>query len=143
MRNSSKNENEKNPIEYAEQAGIHVYYGKIPLCESMSLCKNKTCYIAIDPFHVQSMADGRVKMAHEVGHCETGSFYDRNSPLDIRGRHEYRADKWAVHYLIPPDKLHEAINDGATEVWQLAERFGVTEDFIRRATYIYQCEGLV
>ena len=24
-----------------------------------------------------------------------------------------------------------------------AEQFGVTEDFIRRAVYIYQCEGLI
>lgn len=143
MRNSSKNENDINPIDYADQHGITVYYGEIPLCESMSVCKGETCYIAIDPLCIRSMADGRVKAAHEVGHCETGSFYARSSPADVRGRHEYRADKWAVHYLIPPDKLQEALNDGYTDTWELAEQFDVTEEFVQRAVYIYQCEGLL
>ena len=39
--------------------------------------------------------------------------------------------------------MKQAIDDGYTEVWQLAEQFGVTEDFIRRADYIYRCEGLI
>lgn len=143
MRNSSKNENDINPIDYADQHGITVYYGRIPLCESMSIRQGKRCAIAIDPFCVRSMADGRVKVAHEIGHCETGSFYQRQSPADVRGRHEYRADKWAAHYLLPPDKLRAAMEDGCTEVWQLAERFGVTEEFVRRATDIYRCEGWI
>lgn len=143
MRNSSRNESEANPIEYAEQAGIAIYYGRLPLCESMSLCHGEKCYIAIDPFSIQSMADGMVKAAHEIGHCETRSFYSRNSLCDVRGRHEYKADKWAAHYLMPPDKLRQATAEGYIEPWELAERLNVTEDFLRRAMYIYRCEGLL
>lgn len=143
MRNSSKNVNEISLIDYAERAGIAVYYGRLPLCESLSISRGETCYIAVDPFSIKSMADGMVKIAHEIGHCETGSFYNRNSLCDTRARHEYRADKWAAHYLLPPDKLQEAVDDGCTEPWQLAEHFGVTEEFVRRAVYIYQCEGLI
>lgn len=143
MRNSSKNANETSLIEYAEQAGISVYYGKIPLCESMSLRRGGKCYIAIDPFSIKSMADGFVKVGHELGHCMTGSFYNRNSPCDMRERHEYRADKWFAHEFINPDKLRQAVEEGYTEPWELAERLNVTEDFIRRAVYIYQCEGLI
>lgn len=88
-------------------------------------------------------AKGRENFAHELGHCITGSFYCVYAAADIRARHEYRADKWAAHYLLPPDKLQEAVDDGCTEPWQLAERFGVTEEFVRRAVYIYQCEGLI
>lgn len=57
-----------------------------------------------------------------------------------RERHEYRADKWAVHALLPRQELERAVKEGCTEVWELAERFGLTEDFIRRAAYVYRCE---
>ena len=104
---------------------------------------NGNCAIAIDPFKLISQQDEKLKLAHELGHCMTGSFYNVYSPCDVRDRHEYRADKWASHKLIDPDKLHQAVEEGYTEPWELAEQFGVTEDFIRRAVYIYQCEGLI
>ena len=104
---------------------------------------NGNCAIAIDPFKLISQQDEKLKLAHELGHCMTGSFYNVYSPCDVRDRHEYRADKWASHKLIDPDKLHQAVEEGYTEPWELAEQFGVTEDFLRRAVYIYQCEGLI
>lgn len=143
MRNSSRNESETSLIEYAEQAGISIYYGEIPLCESMSLYSGGKCYIAIDPFSIKSMADGTVKIGHETGHCITGSFYNRWAACDVREKHEYRADKWAAHYLLPPDKLRQAMEEGHTEPWELAEQLNVTEDFLRRAVYIYRCEGML
>nr|DAL99253.1 MAG TPA: IrrE protein [Caudoviricetes sp.] len=102
-----------------------------------------TCAIAIDPFKLTSEQDEKMKLAHELGHCKTGSFYNQWATCDIREKHEYKADKWAAHYLIPPDKLQEAAKEGCTEPWELAERLDVTEDFIRKTIYIYQCEGLI
>lgn len=144
MLNSSRNEKAENDnlIAYAESENIPVFYGNIPLTKSMSVHHNGKSYIAIDPNLVESSADGKVKIAHELGHCETGSFYTRHSPLDVLEKHEYRADKWAAHRLIPPESLADAIKDGYTEPWQLAEKFEVTEEFIRRTIYIYQCEGV-
>ena len=144
MLNSSRNEKAGNDnlIAYAESENIPVFYGNIPLTKSMSVNHNGKSYIAIDPNLVESSADGKVKIAHELGHCETGSFYTRHSPLDVLEKHEYRADKWAAHRLIPPESLADAIKDGYTEPWQLAEKFDVTEEFIRRTIYIYQCEGV-
>ena len=57
--------------------------------------------------------------------------------MDSRQRHENRANKWAIQALIPVEKLDDAIAEGCTEVWELAERFQVTEDFIRRAVCLY------
>ena len=54
-----------------------------------------------------------------------------------RQRHENRADKWAVTALIPVDALDDAVADGCTEVWELAERFQVTEEFVRKAVCWY------
>ena len=76
-------------------------------------------------------------LSHELGHCVTGSFYNIYAAIDYRRRHENRADKWAISTLIPVDDLDDAVAQGCTEVWELAERFGVTEDFIRKAVCYY------
>ena len=65
------------------------------------------------------------------------------SPYDIIEKHEYKANKWAAHRLIPPDELAQALRDGYTEPWQLAEHFGVTDTFIKKALRIYQNEQLL
>lgn len=96
--------------------------------------------IALDPFKLQSNAGEKTKLAHELGHCATGAFYNERSGCDLRERHEYRADKWAIKKLVPLDELTEAVADGHTEIYDLAELFGVTEDFMRKATEYYQRE---
>lgn len=93
--------------------------------------------IAIDPEKVRTAADEMVKLAHELGHCATGSFYNRYAARDVRQRHENRADKWAIRQFLTEQDLDEAIAGGCTEMWELAEHFGVTEDFIRKAVCWY------
>ncbi len=95
------------------------------------------CYIGMDPFRIETSSQERVHLAHELGHCETGSFYNVYSSLDIREKHENRADRWAVTRLVPVEELEYAVNNGFTEIWELAEYFGVTEDFIKKAADIY------
>lgn len=112
--------------------------------EALSIIDDDGNYtIAIDPFKLISEQDEKLKLAHELGHCMTGSFYNRWSTCDVREKHEYRADKWKAHKLIDPDELRQAVEEGYTEAWELAERLSVTEEFVRRALYIYQCEGLL
>ena len=78
--------------------------------------------------------------AHEMGHCETDSFYGFFSSLETRGKHEYRANRWAINYLIPFAELCRAVAEGNRELWQLAEYFEVSEEFIERAiNYHKQC----
>ena len=38
---------------------------------------------------------------------------------------------------MPREDVDAAMRDGAVEVWQLAERFGVSERLVRRALWIY------
>lgn len=133
----------KRLMNIAKNNNIEIYCGRVPFCKSMSVMENKHCYIAIDLQAIESHSELNVKASHELGHCQTGSFYNIYSSHDIRERHEYRADKWAIHELTPFEEYQQAIQEGNTEVWQLAERFNVTEDFIRRADYIYRCEGKI
>lgn len=100
------------------------------------------CFVAIDPTKVTSTADEKTKLAHELGHCVTGSFYNVYSPCDIRQRHENRADKWAIKTLIPKDELDAAVERGYTELWELAELFNVSEDLMRKAVSWYRFGNL-
>lgn len=100
------------------------------------------CYIAIDPDKISSTADEKTKLAHELGHCITGAFYNIYSPWDSRQRHENRADRWAIKKLIPEAELEKAVADGCTEIWELAESFNVTVDFMRKAVSWYKFGNL-
>lgn len=122
----------------AEKKNIEVASFPMTDNKSMSFMANSgSCYIAIDP----SVQDGGVQelthLVHELGHCETGSFYNRYATADSLQRHENRADKWAIKKLVPVDELDEAVAAGCTELWELADRFGVTEEFIRKAVCYY------
>lgn len=115
---------------------IEVYSFDLKQCESLSVYYDGECFIGIDPFKVQNESDEKVKLAHELGHCETGAFYNVYAKLDIRAKHERRADKWAIKKLVPEDELKEACKI-CTNRWELAEYFGVTEDFMQKAMDYY------
>ena len=121
----------------AEEQNIPVYRFPMPGCESMSVqMPDGACAIGLDtaPFPQSSE---RVHLGHELGHCLTGSFYNIYAAADLRERHENRADKWAIRRLIPVDKLDDAIASGHTELWDLADFFGVTEPFLKKALCLY------
>lgn len=122
----------------AEDSGIHVEYCRLPLNESISARGKDGDFILLDYSLLYAGIQERVHLAHELGHCLTGSFYNRYSTHDIRGRHEYRADKWAIHRLIPRAELEQAVTKGVCESWELAEHFSVTEDLIQKALTLYK-----
>ena len=122
----------------ANQANIVVDCFELGKREALSIIEpDGNCYIAIDPFQLTSSQDEKLKLAHELGHCATGSFYNQWDVCDIRQKYENRADKWAIQCLVPEVELEEAISAGHTQLWDLAEYFGVTEDFMRKAICWY------
>ena len=122
----------------AEQENIVVDRLALSHREALSIMDGDgDCFIVIDPYKIRSEIDERSKLAHELGHCVTGAFYNQYSNYDCRQRHENRADKWAVKQLIPIDQLDDAIAAGYTEIWELAEYFGITEALARKAVCYY------
>ncbi len=122
----------------ADQENIVVDHFALFSREALSIMdEDGTCFVAIDPGKLRSETDERCKLSHELGHCLTGAFYNQYSNYDCRQKHENRADKWAIKHLIPVADLDEAIADGHTEIWDLADHFGVTEEFIRKAVCYY------
>lgn len=123
----------------ADAEHIPVYSFDLPQTHSLSLMNNDgSCAVAIDPFGLNSTKDEKIQLAHELGHCVTGSFYNRYSDFDIKAKSEYKADKWAIKKLIPKDELQAALEQGYTEPWDLAEYFNVTEEFIIKAVNYYR-----
>ena len=124
--------------ELAQQQNIEVLTFPMEKSGSMSIMDSQgRCFVGMDPGIQDGSVRERVHLAHELGHCVTGSFYNIYAAVDHRRRHENRADKWAVRQLIPVEQLDDAIADGCTEYWELAEKFGVTESFIKKAVCLY------
>ncbi len=122
----------------AQQENIEVLSYPLPQNGSMSvMLDGGQCFVGLDPSLRDGSVQERVHLSHELGHCVTGSFYNIYAAVDSRRRHENRADKWAVTTLISVEELDNAIAQGCTEVWELAEHFQVTEAFIRKALCWY------
>ena len=128
------------PELYAQAAQQNIPVLRYPMarCGSMSLMMpDGACYIGMDDRVADGGIQERVHLGHELGHCVTGSFYNIHAAVDCRRRHENRADKWAIEQLLPVEALDDAIAEGCTEVWELADRFQVTEEFVKKAVCWY------
>ena len=97
-------------------------------------------WIALDTAKMQTTAEHKSILAHELGHVETGSFYNIYSPFDLRAKQERRADKAAIKMLVPFKRILSAMWSGCREVWQLAEYFDVTEELINKALALYEAD---
>lgn len=126
----------------AKDAGIIVEYCRIPLNESMSMQSDYGDFVLMDYSLIETGAEEKTHLAHEIGHCMKGAFYNAYSSLDVRQKHENRADKWAIEELIPLEDFKNAMAEGYTEIWELTEYFGVTETFMKKAICWYKYGNL-
>ena len=140
MRNSSSRTDATSDelIEEAEEAGYEVMLADLRENGSCSvMLEDGECVIGLDG-GVHAEPERRVMIAHELGHCVTGSFYNVYAVDDVRGKHERRADEWAVRRLIPRRAFLRAVRLGAREAWQIAEEFGVTVRFAEKAARVWE-----
>lgn len=124
-------------LEYATSQDIDIDWLPLSSLDALSIEHKGQYAIVLDPNKIESSADENTKLAHELGHCLYGVFYSSTTPLYIREKHEYKANVWAAKFLVPWDELREAVRNGITEPWELAEYFSVTEAFIALALEYY------
>ena len=122
--------------------GDYMFDCRIPFADAAVVEVDGTYGLFVDTEKLGTLAEENVAVAHEAGHILTRSTHKLSSPYEVIGQHEARADKWAIKRLIPKDELDEAVKDGCTEAWELAERFDVTEPFMRKAVRWYTCGSL-
>lgn len=120
-----------------DKCGVTVVERSIPFTDALVVEVDGKMGLFLDRSQWQTSSEETVSVAHECGHIFTGSLHTLENRLKLVSQHENRADKWAVKKLIPLDELDDAVANGCTEIWELAELFGVTEQFMRKALCYY------
>lgn len=100
--------------------------------KAATICINNEYAVFADYKVMKTISDEACAIAHEYGHVKTGTTHNITSPLELVMRHEYKANKWAIHMLIPYDELLSAYKQGIVEVYELAEHF------VRKAVHLYE-----
>lgn len=120
----------KELLKIAESNDIEIFCGSFPACKGIA----SDGFIGIDTELIG--AEEKTCLGHELGHCMTGAFYPVTASLLDRRRAERKAEKWAIKKLVPVEELKRALKV-CPYYCDLAEYFGVTEDFIRKACKYY------
>ncbi len=119
----------------AENRGITVDRYPLECNKSISMNLNDRLFVALDL--ALTGIDEKICLAHELGHCESGSFYNIYSPFDVREKHERRANIWAIKKLVPRYRYEKALRQGYDNIYDLAEYFSVSCDFMQKAVEYY------
>lgn len=128
--------------ELADSLGVAVYSFDLPESRAVSLMdEHGGCVIGMDNSRAYSAAEEKTMLAHELGHCETGAFYNQYTPFSLRSKCERRADEWAILKCVPFDALIGACKSGMRSSYELAEYFGVSESMMKKAIEYYIQRG--
>ncbi len=127
----------------AEENNYTITYHKTHCTKSFVVEFANEFFINLDEKSIGSSEEMNVCLAHELGHCLSGTVYTINHTKLYRGSAEYRADYRAALLLIPVDKLVDCIKKGNYELYAIAEYFNTTEEFVARTITIYKNKGLL
>lgn len=123
----------------AEKENITIDHVPLPLTKAVSLMdEDGDCFVALDYDQIRTDQEERVRLAHELGHCMRGAFYNRYSKLDCKSRHERRANVWMYRRLVTEDELHDAVMQGNAEIWELAEYFDLPPKLMEEIVCYYE-----
>lgn len=126
--------------DYAQNCGIGVFDFHLPESRAVTLADSQgQCVIGIDNSRRYSHAELKTMLAHELGHCATGTVCCVNDGL--RSRYEVKAENWAIVNALPYESIIDAYKQGARNESELAEYLEVSETFVRRAIAYYLEEG--
>lgn len=124
--------------EIADNRGIEVYDFPMLELRAISLCGG---HIAIDRSKFNSDTDYKCTLAHEIGHCATGSFYNLHTSVPVKELIERQANRFAAELLVPFSKLVHAVHClGIIVSRTLAQMFDVTLEFIQMVLDLYEQE---
>ncbi len=101
--------------------------------------------IFLDEKKFDADAARRVALAHEKGHCDTGTFCIEATWKMNHDRYERVAWKSAVYSELPYERLRAALHRARTaegvDLWDVSEELGLTYEFVVRAIETYETAG--
>mgnify|MGYP006973121726 CR=1 FL=1 len=136
-------ENLNDLYQWLIEQGVLIFERQLPFtqdnCHALTIHLNvqNTWGIFVDKDRLITAAAEKSAVLHESGHYATGATHSISSPIDLVEKHEYSADKWAIQRAFSAEELDLAVAEGYTTLWDLADYFGVTEDFMRKAVCWY------
>lgn len=130
-------------FDLADAHDIGVYYYDLGSGKAVTVSDGEFSAIALNPVEITSVQEETECLCHELGHLETGTLHRWGADENTILRGEYKCTSWVVHQLVPPDELLAAIRQGCTEVWELAERFSVSESCMLDAIKVYRNKGIL
>lgn len=117
-----------------DELGVDVFSCPLSKFEAMAEPEG---YLGVDYSKIQSEAQEREILIHEEGHFATNTFYTYDSPFTIRQHQENIAIRHGYKKYYSLEKLLAAMEEGYTEVWDLAEHFGVSQEYVREMLAYY------
>ena len=108
----------------------------MPIVREVAMEYAGKSFVNVDPS--VSSRDLVYYLAHGIGHVICGELSNPYSPYDNTGKHERRADEWAIQKVFSKSKIKKAIRTGCTEPWQIAEEFGTSVEFATKALIYYK-----
>ena len=124
-------------LEIADNRGIRIYDFKMRELRAMSLSGG---YIAMDKRKFKSDTEYKCILAHEIGHCQTGSFYNIHTHVSEKELRERQANRFAAEMLVPLAELRKAMTRGISFNRILARMFDVTLEFINMVLELFEHE---
>lgn len=99
--------------------------------------------IFVNHKEIEDANDEFCVLAHEYGHCASGTTHKLNSPYDLIERHEYRADRQSILEFLPIEMMQKALNKGCIHTYEFAEYLDIPEDFVRLAFKHYKAMEMI
>ena len=117
---------------------IAEYENELNIEEHSMINKGLYCDNVVWINRKMSTAEKLSIVAEEIGHYKTssGNILEQDSIANIK--QELQARRWAYEKVLPLDLVMQAITNGLTEVYDLAEHFDVTEMFMRECLKHYR-----
>lgn len=126
-----------------QDKNIEVLHFGLPNIKSVSVETGGKYGIFINHKEIENSDEEFCVLAHEYGHCMTGSTHPPYSPVDIISKHEYKADRKAVLDFLPIDRIKSAIKDGCNTIYELSEYLDLPEQFVIKAFQHYVAMELI
>lgn len=128
---------------YCEQNDVGVIvFDRLP-AKAVTIRYNDHMDVGLNPRLLMTTRLLRGAAYHESGHLHTGCLHKVDSPYELVERMEYRANADSVQRFLPMEELMDAMRNGYSEPWQLAEYFDLPQSDIEKALHYWTaCRGV-
>lgn len=119
---------------------IELFGYNMASCNAATIEINDNYGIFIDENKLETKEDEFLALAHEYGHCKSGTTHKLYSPYQLIEQHENKANRAAVHEFLPIELIFDAFEHNYFAYWEIAEYLEMPEPFVIMAIEIYQRE---